>query len=402
MSQLHDQLSDIREHATPQWGDEAIERALKGVPKRRAVRRRQAAIKAAAVAALILVIGSVAAVARDPSTAQAPSPVDAPIAHRSVPPRAPIAVPGPEQPAPDDQRTLALEDGSRITTLVEDTPIAISQRSPRSIVVEMGEGKARYVISRHPERTFRVEAMGAAVEVLGTIFVIETSEREVRVEVEEGTVRVEALDQEPVVLRAPDTYVITLVSSEQERAAHEARATRRPRRAPSSSPSHDIKRWRALVRGQKYAQAYEHMPARAQLMSADDLMLAADVMRFTGRHDEAIKLFEIVAKSHAKTTRAGTAQFEIGRILERRRDMRGAARAFGRVGDHNAPRATAEDALVRQIRAWHYAGDHARARAQATRYLELYPDGYRVEEVRRYGGLDDEPASGKTAPSEAP
>lgn len=398
MSQLHDQLEQMREHTTSAWDDEAIELALRGVTSRRRARRRAAMVKLAAATTLLLLVtlGALALLRPDATTTPTLSPPHLASETRESPHRDDL----PRQELPPEPKLpdpLLLADTTLITPLTPDTAVDVNREQEAQTVVTMTHGKAHYRVAKRPERTFRVDLpTGTFIEVLGTTFTVEASATEVRIELEEGKIRVQAPDEEAVLLLAPASHVILLKPRQQaDRPPLEVTPVspqseeRRPPEQAHDAPRHDLSTWRRLVRDRDYDAAYEQLPARSALRSADDLMLAADVMRFTGRYAEARELFELVVTRHPRTSRAGAAQFEIGRLLERQRDMRAAAEAFARVDTLKANRATAEDALVRQIRAWHYAGESGRARAQAQRYLELYPDGYRVDEVRRYGGLDD-------------
>ena len=63
------------------------------------------------------------------------------------------------------------------------------EECPERTVIEL-TGSAQFEVVHDPQRLFRVETSGLAVEVLGTHFVVEEQGAQVRVAVQTGRVRV--------------------------------------------------------------------------------------------------------------------------------------------------------------------------------------------------------------------
>jgi transmembrane sensor len=61
--------------------------------------------------------------------------------------------------------------------------------------------------------------------------------------------------------------------------------------------------------------------------------------------------------------------------------------AYGRARTLAPGGSLSQDALARQVEAAHRAGDQDHARVLAVEYETLYPQGRRLNAVRRFGGL---------------
>jgi hypothetical protein len=68
-------------------------------------------------------------------------------------------------------------------------------------------------------------------------------------------------------------------------------------------------------------------------------------------------------------------------LLDELSRPREAAEAFETAGQLGGP--LAEDALAREAEAWSSAGEPARAKAMADRYLTAYPTGRHAAEARK-------------------
>ncbi|HXI54809.1 MAG TPA: tetratricopeptide repeat protein, partial [Polyangia bacterium] len=133
--------------------------------------------------------------------------------------------------------------------------------------------------------------------------------------------------------------------------------------------------------------AADHDPARVDRVEA--LMLVADGARRAGNPAAAVPYLREVIDRFPHDHRAPLAAFTLGILfLEHLGRPADAARAFAEVaGLDISSAALTEDALAREVEAWHKAGQPERAQRAATEYLRRYPQGRRTNSVRQFGGL---------------
>jgi transmembrane sensor len=83
-----------------------------------------------------------------------------------------------------------LRDGSKVLLETSDTRITKQRDSDSEVLFELSGGAARFDVARRPERSFRVQAGPALIEVIGTAFRIERQGEQTLVSVERGRVSV--------------------------------------------------------------------------------------------------------------------------------------------------------------------------------------------------------------------
>ncbi|MBC2664032.1 FecR domain-containing protein [Novosphingobium flavum] len=89
-----------------------------------------------------------------------------------------------ERTAPGTIKQLAFADGTRVE-LNGDSALALDQSNPRAMKLENGEAMFRV---RHLPQEFTVEAGGYKIRDLGTVFNVQLSDRNLRIDVSEGSV----------------------------------------------------------------------------------------------------------------------------------------------------------------------------------------------------------------------
>lgn len=160
---------------------------------------------------------------------------------------------------------------------------------------------------------------------------------------------------------------------------------------PASS-AHD---WRALTEDGDFDGAYRAL-REAEVapgsLDVDSLFAAADAARLSRHPAEALVYLDTIVAAHPGDPRAALASFTLGRVLlgdlGRPSD---AAAAFARARALSPAGTLGQDALAREVEAWHRAGDTTRARERALEYVERHPNGLRLRAVRQYGGLEPSP-----------
>ena len=346
--------------------------------------------------------------------------------------------------AAHDTRQLRLADGSSVALLETRTDVAVERVDEHLVALHLREGRARFEVSVRPERVFRVRTAEVTVEVLGTIFDVEQRAGRTRVSVTRGRVAVTWENQRAVLVAgddrlfpppasapeaspddpAPDELTGPLgASAERPRAsavrAHAgetragtaldvarrepapsaaevsssapARTRRSARTAPKEERSEEQDTsWRDHAEGGDFKSAFPLLPKTDTMatMSVADLMLAADAARLSGHPRAALPFLARVIEVHREDARAPLAAFTLGGVLMHQLGLpREAEAAYARARATTQSVALQQDALARQVEAASRAGDEALASKLAREYLDQYPDGRRVNAVRRFGRL---------------
>lgn len=307
----------------------------------------------------------------------------------------------PSQAEADGGDFVSLPDGTKLRASASSR-YELRRAEPGLVELEVVSGRLDFEVPPDPQRRFVVHAGEVQIEVVGTAFGVEREADTVAVTVSRGTVRVSADWREPVLLtrgerlelQAHAPPVPAHASPEGSPDSADAPA---PANADTPTPPAPAPRaTKADTRWLELADAGEHDEAWAALgggfvdrKDPKALMAAADVARLTQHPKAAVGWLDVVIDDHARSPLAPLAAFTKGRLLlERLGDPAGAAEAFATAGSLAPEGPLAEDALARAVEALAKAGKDARARAQAERYVERYPDGHRLQLVRRWGGLD--------------
>jgi transmembrane sensor len=305
--------------------------------------------------------------------------------------------------AETEPRAVQLSDGSRIT-LEPGAEAEVLENTDRSFVTKLRKGKTRFEVRPGGPRRWSVECSLATVEVVGTAFTVTRSERQVRVEVHKGIVLVRGervpervqrltagqhleLTEEPTPTAAPSPEP----TPAPEPPAPTVQETAAPPPLSAAPPPVQPETWRAAAAKGDHASAYarlgdvglEREARRAR--DIDTLLMLADVARQSGHPEQAAQMLEQAMRKHPRDSRAGLAAFTLGRLeLETLGRPARAAEAFNRVISLGEPRSLQEDAHARLVQAHARAGAWEQAREAAARYEQLYPQGYRLQDVRRW------------------
>ncbi len=245
----------------------------------------------------------------------------------------------------------------------------------------IARGGVRFDTGRDEKKRLLVKTGVIVVEDIGTVFTVEAlSDGRARVGVSDGRVvvtwpegRAELVAGENG-LFPPSENVIAKGKSKGDSAVRTVGELKSD--------------WRGLARNGDFGGAFriiDKTPS-AVLNRVEDLLLAADVMRLSGRPKQAVFYLEKIIKEHNADPRADLAAFTVGRVfLDELGSPRQAARAFASAGRKGSP--LAEEALAREVEAWSRAGETDRARTAAEIYLQKFPNSARIEVVRAFGGL---------------
>jgi hypothetical protein len=255
---------------------------------------------------------------------------------------------------------LVTTDGSVARLLESATAQRVLVDSRELVEIELAAGAAEYQVTKRAGRRYRVRAGDVTVEVLGTVFEVDRRAGGTRVMVREGRVHVSAPGGD-VILSAGDDRVFSPPARSDAPAAEIV-----PPVAAAPAP-----------------------PRAPRVESAAELLAIADRYRADGEPHAAARVLRRALVLHGDPANASLAAFTLGRVLlEELHAPVEAAAAFGRAQALHPRGALAEDAAAREVEAWGAAGERARARAGAARYLGDHPEGRRAAFVRRLGQLD--------------
>ena len=383
-------------HVVAPWDAARTERTLRALPTKRRKKRVRRAVGGGLLAALLLGPALWLGIARHGATN--------------------------DTLASNDTRQLRLADGSSVALLDTRTDVAVESVEAHLVALHLREGHARFEVSARAERVFRVRTAEVTVEVLGTIFDVEQREGRTRVSVTRGRVAVIWAEQRDVLVAGDERLFPPLASAPPHAAANDsvpsklapatldaarraptplsaqtslagaAKTRRSPRALPHDEPSEGTSAtsWRDHAEGGDFKSAFPLIPKTdtMETMSVSDLMLAADAARLSGHPRAALPFLGRVIDAFPEDARAPLAAFTLGGVLMHQLGLpREAEAAYGTARATTQSVALQQDALARQVEAASRAGDEALARKLAQEYLDQYPEGRRVNAVRRFGRL---------------
>jgi transmembrane sensor len=352
-------LTRLKRHLEVELTEQDVERLVQGGAERRQRRRGRRTLAtglglgAASTALIAFLLRWSAGV----GGFQAPAPAES--MHPVGPLHAPMASASSASTTPE---IITLRDQSRAIALEADTRVAVEEDALERVHVRLERGRARFEVTRRPERSFTVRAGNVAVSVVGTVFAVEMVADRVGVTVEKGAVEVDwGLGQKQLFAGESGWFPPLVMNTQPDATADGARSANdggntRPR--PASAP---------------------HRPPR----DAQQLLAEVDTARASGHLTGAVELLREILRDYPNDPRAPLAAFTLGRVLLNELGRpREAAAAFQQVRQKAPASPFAEDALAREIEAWSRASEPARARALAKVYLERYPSGRHARRVK--------------------
>jgi len=277
-------------------------------------------------------------------------------------------------PAPTERHVpdaITLTDQSRAIPLEPETRLAVEEDVTERVHLRLERGRARFEVTRRPERSFSVRAANVTVSVIGTTFNVEVVADRVAVAVEKGVVEVDWGVGQRRLLAGESGWFPPLVLSGQAEAEATPEST-----AHSGKTAH-------------ITSAPAAGSAHAAGPGAPELLAEVDAARAAGHPERAVELLKQLLQDYPHDPRAPLAAFTLGRVLLNELGRpREAAAAFNDVRRMAPASQFAEDALAREVEAWSRASEPSRARALAATYLERYPSGRQARRVKALAGLE--------------
>lgn len=358
-----EELARLKRHLEVDLSEQDVERLVRGGAERRQRRRIRRTLGTG------LVLGAmgtaVVALFLHWSGGFGELEVAAPAASSSTPL---AASPQPAASATRRPEIVTLRDQSRATALEPDTRFAVEEDAPERVHVRLERGRARFDVTRRPERSFTVRAGNVTVSVVGTTFGVELVADRVGVTVEKGAVEVDWGLGQKQLLAGESGWFPPLVMNAQPDGPE---LSSRPATGDSDTP------------------ASPGGSAHPAPRSAQQLLIEVDAARSSGQPVRAVELLREILREYPNDPRAPLAAFTLGRVLLNELGRpREAAAAFQQVRKKAPASQFAEDALAREVEAWNRASEPGRARALAAAYLERYPSGRHARRVKALAGLE--------------
>tara|TARA_R110002096_G_scaffold435826_2_gene663525 strand:- start:40198 stop:41358 length:1161 start_codon:yes stop_codon:yes gene_type:complete len=308
---------------------------------------------------------------------------------------------------------IELHDGTRAAPLGGASSLKLVSENDSLVTFSLEAGKGWFEVT--PSRTRRVEVLvrDVRVEVLGTEFVVEVKGDIVHVWVHRGKVSV-ASKSGTVVLRKGEHGTFE-TEDDRERSDPEALAENGEDEASvvaedgasaaanadagvGKTPSEREASNDGLKPSETRTREIEMMPlpveeppspVAAQPDAVDTLWKQADAARRRGDLKIARSILTQLLNEHEDDPRAALAAFSLGRVLlDSGSSAKTAARAFAKARKLSPDGPLVEDALLREIEAWHDAGDSRRAEKRSEKYLRLFPSGRYRRQIRDMGASE--------------
>lgn len=290
--------------------------------------------------------------------------------------------------------TVTLSDGSSIS-MEENIQAQVITNQPSQLTLLMRSGKASFSVKPGGPRKWLVEAGVATVEVVGTLFTVNRTERGVEVSVDRGTVVVRAASLPDGLVRL-DAGMKTFVAAV-EKSRAEATTNSGGSSAVHTTPSPAIDAQRVATKESKgavsirsaapsqTAQTTERPAVGARPSDIEALWKNADDARAKNDHVSAAQWLEKLVEQFPSDSSTPSAAFSLARIeLEQLKKASTAAKHFELAAGAPALRA---DARVRQIQAHLAAGELPQALDVARAELKDNPDSTHARRLRNF--LDD-------------
>jgi transmembrane sensor len=356
------ELGRLRHHLEPELGAEDVERLVRGG----AARRQRSRTRRTLAAGLVLGALGTAAVlllfrfsTAENAVRATPVPLDSGWVRAA--PQASV-----RQALPQAPEILSLRDRSRAVALEAGTQLSVEEDAPERVHLRLDRGRARFEVTRRPERSFSVRAGSVTVSVVGTTFGVEVVADRVGVSVESGVVEVDwGVGQKRLVTGESGWFPPLVTSPARESYASEPARSAPVDPEPASSSD------------------------RAPGTNAQSLLAEVDAARSRGQPGRAVELLRQILRDYPADPRAPLAAFTLGRVLLNELGRaREAAAAFHQVRTMAPTSQFSEDALAREVEAWDRASERERVRALAAEYLERYPAGRHARRVKALVGLE--------------
>lgn len=374
MTDLVRELEVLRERLVPAWDHARSQQVFECVVR---VRRRRRWQNRTIGAGCVLL--AVLALCRVSLGGRAATPL------RAATGQPPTAASGAARPLQGAGSHATLRDGSELRITSPDGALDVELDEPLQTALRLRAGAAHFEVKPQLKRRFVVAAAACEISVVGTAFDVALEHERVRVAVSHGSVRVRGPAGEALVRAGEARWF------EPPSAAREAPAPSpsKPRAKPGRAAAKPESGWRSASASGDYERAHRLLMQGAAIEdTAEALLEAADVARFSNHPEEAATYLRRALARHRDSPMWALAAFTLGRVLlERLGEPAEAAQAFAQARERASEAPLAEDALAREVEAWSKAGEASLAYDRAELFLRRYPNSRRLRMVALHGGL---------------
>lgn len=307
---------------------------------------------------------------------------------------------------------VSFADGSHIEA-APGTRVEGLAATDSEFVVLLRRGQARFSVTPGGPRRWLVEARGARIEVVGTVFSVESRAGSFAVRVEAGVVLVRSPLLADGVQRLSAGQTLRLEVGLDAETEVEPAPTSAPKAAPppAPTPAEPAPEWgreraaRGLANHQPRAAAVP-LPQRKPPQrgtaegrapdSAVELWAQADAARRAGDAASAAGLLERLIDEYPRDSQAGLGAYTLGVLqLEQLAAPRAAARRFRQALELGIAAGLRESCYLRQTEALRHAGDEGAARQVARQYLRSFPMGEQRDAMQRLLTAHESPDSAR-------
>ena len=296
---------------------------------------------------------------------------------------------------------LSLDDGSHVD-LSSAARLEVLENSSRTFATQLRTGRCEFEVKPGGPRRWSIACGAVTVEVVGTHFAIDRSERGVRVDVSRGVVLVRGEHAGDAVRRLTAGQSVYVPDSDSESDSESDSdsesgpgqpaapvAAIAPTAVPAGTVSADGRSADGPAADGTSAAGSVRAQADAALSaaSAELWLRRADDARRRGQRERAEQLLEGVVLHAQGSPHAAIAALSLARLLMAQEPARAAA-ALATVAGAPTPAGLREDIMARLVEAYGRAGQRDLAREAAARYTRAFPNGGRLAEVKHWAGDD--------------
>ena len=292
-------------------------------------------------------------------------------------------------------QTVTLAEGSTVV-LGPSSRLLLVDVSTQHVRLEVQRGTIDVDATHREGRTFSVGARQVDVEVVGTQFHVGVGEapRDVSVSVSRGRVRIVSRDDpsHPRFLSAGESWSTAVALPLPTTTAPPAPTLE----THDAGPVHEAppkpklgKEFMSLYKDGRYVDAYGlvvgDFEEHTSTLGADELYELADTARQAGHPRHAAIAFDALRTRFRSDPHAPIAALELGRLdLDELDDPRAAKNALDDFISMQPDKTLREVAEARRVQALEAMGDRTECAAARQRYLDAYPDGaHRTTVARR-------------------